>query len=126
MTRDPATLREIVRIFIILGAIATTSFPILYSFAPWYASQVGRVLMLKALTFALLMDIILLFQYWRPKDILVLFWIQIFMYLLIALQASAMSILLIRLNFRNRKSKRETAGEYDDKPRTRRGTRLPS
>jgi hypothetical protein len=126
MTRDPATLHEIVRIFIIIGAIATTSFPILYSFVPWYASQVGRVLMLKAMTFALLMDIILLFQFWRPTDILTVFWIQVFMYSLISVQATAMSFLLIRLNFRNRKIKRETAGEYDDKPRTNRGTRLPS
>lgn len=41
------------RLFLILAAITTTLYPILYSFLPWYRSRLGRAVMLKAVAFCL-------------------------------------------------------------------------
>lgn len=109
MTHDLEVLRAWIRIVLLITCVAVTSFPILYSFTPWKSRPVGRLLMFQGIAFAVAVDVSYAMAYWRPLDILVLFWINAIILTLISLATSLMSIWVVRMNrpfFRFRKRRR--------------------
>jgi hypothetical protein len=111
MTTDVDVLTNWIRACLVLAAIFTTAFPILYLFSPWYSTKLGRLLMLQAVSFALAIDITLLFTYWFPSNILINFWIEAAVFFLIACSTGALTFMLWRTNHQKRPShpnRRET------------------
>lgn len=56
MNIDMATLTFISQIILVFAAVATTAFPVLYSFAPWYQSGLGQMIMLQSIALAAAID----------------------------------------------------------------------
>lgn len=98
MMRDYHTLVMWIRAFTYGAAICTTSVPILYSFYPWRSRRFGQAFMLQAIAFAAAMDITAFFTIWRPKNIWVLFYADMFILLLIAVATSGLTVLIWRMN----------------------------
>lgn len=44
-------------------SLATTAFPVLYSFTPWYKSVLGRIMMLNSIAFAFTVDMTFAFNF---------------------------------------------------------------
>ena len=63
---DLEALRLWVRVCLVVAAIWTTAFPILYLFSPWRLTGLGKVLMLQGIAFALAMDLTAAFNFWMP------------------------------------------------------------
>lgn len=99
MTHDIDTLTHWTNIFIWIAAICATSFPILYMFSPWYKTQIGKVMMLQSAAFALAIDVTLLSRYWRPKDVVILFWMNAVVFGLLAFATASMTYLLWQSNY---------------------------
>lgn len=76
MTQDVEVLRMWIRIVLCIAALGSTSFPVLYAFSPWRSSPLGRLFMLQAVSFAAAMDLSLMFSFWRPTNLVVIFWID--------------------------------------------------
>lgn len=108
MNNDLAALEFWIHGCMWIAAICTTAFPVLYLFSPWYGSPLGRVLMLQGASFALAMDVTLLFQYWAPADPMVIFWINAFVLSLIAAATASLTFHLWRSNYRHRQWIKET------------------
>lgn len=100
MTTDVDTLMNWVQGCLVAAAIFTTAFPILYLFSPWYSTLLGRLLMLQAISFALAIDFTLLFQFWVPVNVLIVFWMNAAVFFLIAIATGALTIKLWILNHR--------------------------
>lgn len=98
MTHDVELLTKWVHTCLAVAAFCSTSFPVLYAFSPWYSTLLGRFLMLQAVSFALAIDMTLLFQFWVPSDILVLFWINAIVFTLIAGATFGLTVMLWRTN----------------------------
>lgn len=49
------------------AAFLTTAFPLLYAFSPWWRSKVGRSLMIRSLSYALLIDVTLFLEFYPMK-----------------------------------------------------------
>lgn len=49
------------------AAFMTTAFPLLYAFSPWWRSRVGRSLMIRSLSYALLIDVTLFLEFYPMK-----------------------------------------------------------
>jgi len=107
MTRDPATLLLWAQGCLWIAAITTTAFPVLYFFSPWYVSRIGRSLMVYGVAYALIVDTTLLFQYWHPDEILVLFWINAVMFSLVAFSATVITLTLWVTNYKHHKRIKE-------------------
>lgn len=97
MSYDLNTLRVWIRACLIIAAICTTAFPVLYSFSPWFRSELGRALMVQAIAFALVLDFSVLFQYWQA-DIAVRFWINALLFTLIAVASTWLTLMLWKIN----------------------------
>lgn len=108
MTRDIDTLVRYLLVVVIIAAISSTAVPILYATGPWRAKVLGRLFMLQAVSFALALDMTVLFQFWQPKDILWLFWIQTVVFTLIAISTSALAWLSWRVNHRPKGKRRRS------------------
>jgi hypothetical protein len=102
MTHDVDVLKNWIQACLVLAAIFTTAFPILYLFSPWYSTKLGRLLMLQAVAFAIAIDCTLLFQFWFPSNILVIFWINAIVFFLIAISTGALTLMLWRTNHNKR------------------------
>jgi len=96
MNHDISNLVHWLHVFVIIAAVCATAFVILYAFLPWYASPLGRMLMLLSFSYALAIDMTCLFFYWHPSDILVEFWIDVIVFALIAIASTALIIMLVR------------------------------
>lgn len=103
MTRDINTLREWIRVVTIIAALATTSVPVIYSLSPWRTHKLGRLFMYQGIAFAMALDLSAVFQIWRPKDILVLFWTDVIVLTVIAAATSALAILILSMNVPRRR-----------------------
>lgn len=97
MTHDVEVLQRWLQIAVVIAAIGATSVPFTYSFFPWRTRPTGRVLMFKAIAFAAAMDVTVLFSFWTPNDILVVFWINIIILAGIATSTMSFSILMLWL-----------------------------
>lgn len=102
MTRDIHTLTEWLRCVLIIAAVCTTAFPVLYSFANWTSTALGKIVMAHSIAFALAMDVTVLFQYWHPNDILAVFWVEALMFTFIAIATTALTYMLWLYNYRKR------------------------
>lgn len=98
MTRDIETLTKLIQICLVIAAFCASSFPVLYAFFPWRSTMLGRLLMLQSISFAVALDLTLLFQFWFPKDILVIFWVNALVFLLIAVATAALTVMLWMTN----------------------------
>lgn len=107
MTHDIHVLTTWIRVVALITAACTTSVPILYSFSPWRSTVIGRLFMLNALSFAAVMDLIALFFYWHPTDILVVFWTDAFVLTMSAGSTLALTLLMWQVNFSKKGKKRE-------------------
>ena len=103
MTRDITVLREWIRVAGIICAICTTAVPIIYSFSPWRSRALGKLFMLQAISFALAIDISVLFSIWIPTDILVVFWVDAIVLTAVAVSTASLAIFIWRMNAPNRK-----------------------
>lgn len=98
MTHDIEVLTAILEKVLFVAAFLATAFPVLYMFSPWWGSWMGRILMLHGVSLALAMDMTCLFLFWTPTDILVYFWIQLFVFSLIGVANALMCWMLWRAN----------------------------
>lgn len=99
MTRDIETLTQIIKWSLFVAAFFTTAFPVLYAFAPWWSTTLGRLLMFMTVSFAIVLDMTVLFQFWQPKDILTYFWIELVCFVLIAISTGALTFMMVRMNY---------------------------
>lgn len=106
MINDPATWILWIRGCLWIAAVCTTAFPLLYLFSPWYGSYVGRGVMVQSVSFALAMDITLLFQYWLP-ELYIRFWINALVLSFIAGATAYLTAVLWRANYKHRKRIKE-------------------
>lgn len=102
MTRDIETLTNIIRICLAVAAFFTTLFPVIYLLFPWQSTRLGRLLMLQAVSFALALDMTLLFTFWMPGDVLVIFWTNALVFFLIAISTCLLTVMLWKTNRDNR------------------------
>lgn len=113
---DIQTVLEISRIFLIIAAVCTTIFPILYLFSPWYKSHLGRAVMIQSVSIAAALDISVVFNYVEaPSDLRAILFINVVVLSLIASAAVYLSIMLIHYNF-NRNEEKIQDGERDAGP----------
>ena len=106
MTRDVDTLVRYLLVMVVIAAISSTAVPVLYSFGPWRTRKLGRLFMLQAISFSLALNMTVLFQFWHPKDILWVFWIECVVFTMIAVSTSALAWLGWRENHAKYKGKR--------------------
>lgn len=83
-----------VHVCLVIAAICTTMFPILYSLSPWRSTRLGQVLMLQGIAFALAMDLTALFTFWVPPSFKFRLIIDGVVLTFIAVTTSALTILL--------------------------------
>lgn len=107
MTHNIHVLTEWIRIVAIVTAVCTTSVPVLYSRFPWRTRRIGQMFMLQAIAFAAAMDMTVLFSYWHPKDILIIFWVDAVVLSAIAVSSAAFAILIWRYIRQNRKARHD-------------------
>lgn len=98
MTEDIETLKLWIHICLIVAALGTTAFPLLYSLTPWRSTMLGQLVMLQAAAFALAIDLTLLFQFWTPDSILLIFWVNAVVFNLIAISTTALTWAMWRMN----------------------------
>lgn len=98
MTRDIDTLVRYLLVVVVIASVCATAVPILYSTGPWRAKKLGRLFMLQAVTIAFALDVTVLFQFWHPKDILWVFWIEVVIYTMIAYSTAMLAWMSWRLN----------------------------
>lgn len=99
MTNDLELLRSLIFVMMCIAAFTTTAFPLLYAFAPWYKSRLGRGLMLQGIAIALALDLTVLFAIWTPTNILVLFWVSFFGFAFIAMATGYLTWKMLKHNF---------------------------
>jgi hypothetical protein len=97
MTQDIEVLKVWIRVVVSIAALGATSVPFVYSFSSWRERPLGRVLMLQAVTFAAAIDLSALFSFWAP-NILVIFWVDIFVLSGIAISTSMLAYMVWSLN----------------------------
>jgi len=110
MTHDVHVLMVWIFVCLIVAALCTTAFPVLYAFFPWRSSRLGKLFMLQAVAFAVAMDATVLFNLWVPSSVLLLFWANTIVFGLIAVATSLLTGMLWKLNHINRKIKKEKNG----------------
>jgi hypothetical protein len=103
MTHDVHLLTEWIKIVTFIAAICTTSVPLIYSFSAWYASKLGRLFMLKSVSFALAMDLTVVFMIWQPTDVLVIFWTDAIVLTFISASTASLAFLIWRMNHPKKK-----------------------
>jgi hypothetical protein len=95
---DFHTLILWIRIFTIWAALCATCVPVLYAFYPWYSRPIGRGFMFQAVSFALALDVTVVFSLWPPANIYVIFYIDLFVLTLIGLSTSLLAFYMWRMN----------------------------
>ena len=113
MTHEIGALIHWVHVCLIVAAFFATLFPLLYLISPWYKSVTGRLIMLQAISFAIVIDLTAVFQYWHPNNILFLFWVDTICFTLIAISSALLTFMLCYLNF----YKYRNRGKHNDRTR---------
>lgn len=113
MPQDHETLRSWVQVCLIVAAVCTTAFPVLWSFSRWWTTTLGRLLMLQAVSFAVAMDLTLFFQIYRvpPGHIHLVLWLESVVFGLISLSTLLLTGTMIRLNYMRHHRKKEDQDE---------------
>lgn len=108
MTRDIHTLILWIRIVAIVASTCSTFLPVTYAVLfPWRSRLVGRLIMFLTVTLAVTIDLSTLFSFWKPKDILWVFWIDAIVLTAIAASTLLLAIFMIRLRFPSKKGKKK-------------------
>lgn len=110
-------LTAIIQVCLIVAAVFTTAFPIIWALFPWYKRIFGRLLMLQALSFAIVLDFTALFQFWTPTNLLTAFWIEASIFVLIAISSAALSITLIYLAVKDSKKEKKQVTDKNLPPK---------
>lgn len=97
MTRDIETLQLWIRIVAVIASVCTTTLPIVYSTFPWRTRLIGRLFMLQTMSLALTVDVSTMFAFWKPKDVLIVFWVDALMLTLLAISAILMAFFMLKL-----------------------------
>lgn len=105
MTHDIHALLLWIRICVCIAAVGTTAVPVIYAFSPWWTRRLGQIFMMKALSFALAMDMTVLFIFWQP-NILVQFWVEALAFTAISISTSAQAFMIWQLRRKNRKDRK--------------------
>lgn len=92
MTHNVDVLTAWILVCVIVAAIGTTAVPILYSFFPWRSRPIGKLFMLQSISYALAIDLTVLFFLWPTDNILVLFWINAAVFTFISMTSISMAI----------------------------------
>lgn len=92
MTQDIEVLQFWLRVVCVVACVTTTAVPVIYAFAPWRTRLFGRLFMLQAVSFAAAIDLITLFAFWRPDNILIVFWVEV-----VVISGIAVSTLLLTI-----------------------------
>ena len=106
------TLSDGVLVSLIFAAITTTSFPILYSFSPWYKSHLGRAFMAQAIAFSVAIDLTLLFKFWLPKDLDSKLMITIAAFMLVGIASLGLTAMMYRMNYVRFRATKENAMSF--------------
>lgn len=106
MTEDYDVLVFWFRVVCVICSISTTSVPILYSFTPWRTRLFGKLFMVQAIAFALAMDLSTLFAFWQPKNIYIVFWVNIAFLTGIAIATSTLAVMMFIVPYRVRRNVR--------------------
>ena len=108
MPHDVETLRSWVHLCLVVAAVCTTAFPVLWSFSRWWSTTLGRLLMLQAVAFATAVDLTLLFQHWHVphQHYYTVLWVQAFILSWIALSTLLLTGTMICLNYIKRRYKK--------------------
>ena len=105
ITRDMELVIILGRVILILAIFTTTSFPVLYAFAPWYKAPLGRAVMAQSITLAAaiwLKFILTFFLAEGPRTFLL--WMNVVFLVLITITTSSLTYLLWQIR-RNAKRK---------------------
>lgn len=100
MTQDIETLRAWIRVVQFIACICATAFPIFYAFSRWYASWLGRLLMLQGVALAAALDASLIFQFMRDNpNVMLRFVVYALVLTLIAIATAALTFMVVRMNY---------------------------
>lgn len=109
MTPELERLQNWIHIFLIVAAVCTTLFPLVWSFSPWWTTTVGRLLMLQSIALALAIDATAYFQFSEVglHNINLIFWLNAVIFGLIALASMLLTVTMIRMNYFSRSRRKE-------------------
>jgi hypothetical protein len=100
MSLDLKTARDIADVVLVVAAICTTAFPVLYLPSPWYKSHLGRAVMIQSASLAFAIDISLLLRVWKfTDDLATLLTINIVLLALISIGSIYLTVALLYYNF---------------------------
>jgi len=106
MTHNIHTLIIWIRVVAMITSCCVTSFPVIYgTLFPWRHREIGKLIMFYAVSVAIIIDLSTLFSFWRPSDILVVFWIDALVLTLVAVSTSLITLFMLRIKFPSRKGK---------------------
>lgn len=109
MTQNLDLLRIWIRIALLVAAICTTSFPLLYGFFRWWRRPIGRLLMMQAASFAIAVDLSAVLAFGFPKTPIMRFWVDAVVLTLIAGSSAMLTGFMVKLNFFPKKEQRNEA-----------------
>jgi hypothetical protein len=104
MSHDVETLRRWLFIVVVIAGVGATSVPLLYSFTGWRKSRLGKLFMFKSLAFATLVNLFVLFKFWKPSIVVIVLFYAI-VFTAIATFSIGMSIYIFRVNWLGRKER---------------------
>lgn len=91
---------------LLVAALCATTFPLLWgAFSKWNDTLAGKLLMFMALTYAAAVDLTAYFVFFPTTNVLVQFWTQAIVFGLIAISSAAMTVTMVRMNYRQHKKK---------------------
>lgn len=102
MSPELETLFHWTQTCLIIAAITTTAFPVLYAFSPWYKSKLGRIVMAQSLAFAVAIDMTTIFQFWVPSSMRLILWLNALVFSSIAAASTALTWKLWKLNYKKK------------------------
>lgn len=105
MTKDIDALMSWITACLVVTAICTTAFPLMYSVSKWHRTRLGQILMVQSASLAAAIDLTLLFTFWTPKNVLVIFWVNAAIFTLLAFSSAALTAIM--WDYNHSKNKRE-------------------
>lgn len=103
MNADIEVLRFWIRVVGIIAMLGSISFPVIYAFSPWKKTPLGKIMMLLGVTLAFALVMSMAFSFWRPTNILIVFWVNAAMLTAIAISTSSLSWQVWKLNYARKK-----------------------
>lgn len=92
MTHDVQMMVTWIRVVQVIGSVSITGLVLIYSTRPWWTTLFGRLFMLLAISFMIAMDLTTIFSFWRPKNIMVMLWVDAMFLTTIAISTSLLAI----------------------------------